>query len=82
MRESGYYPPGAEFDKNAPYNEPIPINIKVEVGVELGLFINVEVNSEDEIKEAVKQAIYDKFKTKDIEVNEITIWNYDFPSKW
>ena len=21
MRESGYYPPGAEFDPNAPYNE-------------------------------------------------------------
>lgn len=25
MRESGYYPPGAEFDPNAPWNEiPIP----------------------------------------------------------
>lgn len=25
MRESGYYPPGAEFDPSAPYNEvPIP----------------------------------------------------------
>ena len=23
MRESGYYPPGAEFDPSAPYNEPI-----------------------------------------------------------
>ena len=22
MRESGYYPPGAEFDPSAPYNEP------------------------------------------------------------
>ena len=23
MKESGYYPPGAEFDPNAPYNEPV-----------------------------------------------------------
>lgn len=23
MRESGYYPPGAEFDPNAPWNEPV-----------------------------------------------------------
>ena len=23
MIESGYYPPGAEFDPNAPYNEPV-----------------------------------------------------------
>ena len=23
MRESGYYPPGAEFDPSAPYNEPV-----------------------------------------------------------
>lgn len=23
MRESGYFPPGAEFDPSAPYNEPI-----------------------------------------------------------
>ena len=23
MKESGYYPPGAEFDPRAPYNEPL-----------------------------------------------------------
>lgn len=23
MKESGYYPPGAEFDSRAPYNEPL-----------------------------------------------------------
>ena len=26
MRESGYYPPGAEFDSRAPYNEPLEEN--------------------------------------------------------
>jgi hypothetical protein len=24
-RESGYYPPGAEFDPNAPWNQPDPV---------------------------------------------------------
>lgn len=31
MRESGYYPPGAEFDPNAPYNQCDPPEIDVEV---------------------------------------------------
>lgn len=37
MRESGYYPPGAEFDPNAPWNErePKPINVKVWVNANL-----------------------------------------------
>lgn len=34
MRESGYYPPGAEFDKNAPYNEIIIPEKDFEVDVE------------------------------------------------
>ena len=28
MRESGYYPPGAEFDPNAPYNQVDPPEIE------------------------------------------------------
>lgn len=38
MRESGYYPPGAEFDPNAPYNQPAdpdPIDVECEVSVTL-----------------------------------------------
>lgn len=31
MKESGAYPPGAEFDKNAPYNEPVIDPIEVEM---------------------------------------------------
>lgn len=34
MRESGYYPPGAEFDPNAPYNEPVIPERDFEVDVE------------------------------------------------
>ena len=31
MIESGYYPPGAEFDPNAPYNQSEPEPIKLDV---------------------------------------------------
>ena len=31
MTESGYYPPGAEFDPNAPYNQSEPEPIKLDV---------------------------------------------------
>lgn len=30
MFESGYYPPGAEHDPRAPYNEPVPKMVKCE----------------------------------------------------
>ena len=33
MRESGYYPPGAEFDPNAPYNQCDPPEIDIAVTV-------------------------------------------------
>lgn len=33
MRESGYYPPGAEFDPNAPYNQCDPPEIELSVKV-------------------------------------------------
>lgn len=31
MRESGYYPPGAEFDPNAPYNQVDPDPVEKEI---------------------------------------------------
>jgi hypothetical protein len=31
MRESGYYPPGAEFDPNAPWNQEDPSEVEVDV---------------------------------------------------
>lgn len=37
MMESGYYPPGAEFDPNAPYNQVEPEEIEVEVTVSVTL---------------------------------------------
>ena len=88
MIESGYYPPGAEFDPNAPYNQPIDRDIEVEVNVEIGTFINITlpqyserghlVVDEDELKEAVEQAVKDKLNIddEDIVLNNIFINSY------
>lgn len=73
------YPMGAANDPRAPYNEPLPT--KVEVGVELGLFVDVEVIDEDDIKGAVEEAIYNRFKSKDVEINNIEIYQHDLFSK-
>jgi len=37
LRESGYYPPGAEFDENAPWNQvdPPEIDFTIKVGITL-----------------------------------------------
>ena len=54
MTESGYYPMGAEFDKNAPYNQvdPEPIEIEVTVSVTMSKTVKVKVNDYiDEIEE-------------------------------
>jgi len=46
MRESGYYPPGAEFDPNAPYNQPPePDPIEVECHVSVGLVNDLVVGT-------------------------------------
>lgn len=44
--ESGYYPPGAEFDPNAPYNQSDlnPITIEVEAYVTYKKVLKVELD--------------------------------------
>lgn len=49
--------------------------------VELGLFVDVEVIDEDDIKGAVEEAIYNRFKSKDVEINNIEIYQHDLFSK-
>lgn len=48
MTESGYYPPGAEFDPKAPWNEPENLDPKkVEVAVSTTLSRNTTVYTSD-----------------------------------
>lgn len=49
MIESGYYPPGAEFDPNAPYNQPEPEEIEVEVVINQTLSKSTKILTTDYI---------------------------------
>lgn len=75
------YPTGAANDPTAPYNEPLFNKVRAEVGVELGLFVDIEVVDEDDIISAVEEAIIDRFKSEDVEVNNIKIYQHDLLSK-
>lgn len=51
MKESGYYPPGAEFDPSAPYNE-IPIEEReFDVEVEYAMRKECKVTTDDYVPE-------------------------------
>lgn len=47
MTESGYYPPGAEFDPNAPWNQTEPPEIDFDVCISSTLSKNVKVSTSD-----------------------------------
>lgn len=47
MTESGYYPPGAEHDPRAPYNEVEPSEKEIEVTVSITLSKTVKIKVSD-----------------------------------
>lgn len=51
MIESGYYPPGAEFDPNAPYNQRDPDEIEVNVCISQTLHKSTTINTTDYVAE-------------------------------
>ena len=51
MIESGYYPPGAEFDPNAPYNQSDPEPVKVDVCISQTLHKSTTISTTDYVAE-------------------------------
>ena len=51
MTESGYYPMGAEFDKNAPYNQVEPESLEIEVTVSVTLSKTMKIKVNDYLEE-------------------------------
>lgn len=47
MKESGYYPPGAEFDPNAPWNQSDPPEKEIEVLVSITLSKTMKIKVSD-----------------------------------
>ena len=76
------YPPGAENDPRAPYNEPKPESYVVSVDVEvyLGTTIEVEVQNpidKNEVYDRVKEVVISKYNIdgEDTCLNDINIWD-------
>jgi hypothetical protein len=76
------YPPGAENDPRAPYNEPKPESYVVSVNVEvyLGTTIEVEVQNpmdKNEVYNKVKEVVISKYNIdgEDTWFNDIDIWD-------
>ena len=71
MIESGYYPPGSEFDPNAPYNqsEPEPVEVDVTISQSLSRSTKIKVtdyisNEWEDVERNNKGSFY---RTKEIE---------------
>lgn len=69
MIESGYYPPGAEYDKSAPYNEVETPEKEVEVTVSITLSKTVKIKVSDYITSGV-EVDEDGNKYEDIDYSE------------
>lgn len=75
MKESGYYPAGAEFDPNAPWNEPIDEFEEVEatVSITLSKTIKVEMNVKDKEEGYYSNCALEKAATKQLDLSNINI---------
>ncbi len=76
------YPPGAENDPRAPYNESKPESyiVSVDVEVYLGTTIEVEVQNpmdKNEVYDQVKEVVISKYNIdgEDTCLNDINIWD-------
>lgn len=76
------YPPGAENDPRAPYNEPLLESYVVSVDVDVCLGTTVEVEVQDpmdknEVYDQVKEAVVSKYNIdgEDTCLNDLNIWD-------
>ena len=72
MTESGYYPEGAEFDSNAPWNEKTPKKVKVDVSISYSMSKNCTIPVANYIAEEWEDA------ERDIDGTICTIGGLDY----
>lgn len=67
LPESGYYPPGAENDPHAPWNEPSEpdeVSVNVEIAISLSNVVTIKTSDYTPIKEEDYDVDYDDDGTK------------------
>lgn len=76
MKESGYYPPGAEFDPDAPWNEPLPVNHHVFVSITISGYTDIEGSKEmtvEQMRDSIEEGLKDGIYPKDFDIDEIEV---------
>ena len=74
MKESGYYPPGVEYNPNAPWNQTDPEPVKVEVTISQSLSRSTTITVTDYTATKYDDIEYDE----DGYINRIEGIDYDF----
>ena len=76
MSESGYYPPGAEFDANAPYNQPSDVEHKRFVSLSISFYTTVNGSpymSDKDIENSIRESIEQEAKKHKFDIDELEI---------
>lgn len=83
MTESGYYPPGAEFDPNAPWNQvDLPYReIEVTVSITLSKTIKVSVNDYKVDVDADEDGMYESYDFSNCDLYGAVKEQYPTPDK-
>lgn len=84
MRESGYYPPGAEFDSSAPFNEKskYPVNLQVTISVTLSKTVTIQVEDyNEEVEKDEEGFTYVNIDTSECNLEEAVLNQVSLPQE-
>lgn len=84
MKESGYYPPGAEFNSSAPFNEKSKSLVNLEVTISVTLSKTVTIQVEDYSEEAEKDEegfTYVNIDTSECNLKEAVLSQVNLPQE-
>lgn len=84
MKESGYYPPGAEFNSSAPFNEKSKslVNLEVTISVTLSKTVTIQVEDySEEVEKDEEGLTYVNIDTSECNLKEAVLNQVTLPQE-
>jgi hypothetical protein len=84
MKESGYYPPGAEFNSSAPFNEKSKslVNLEVTISVTLSKTVTIQVEDySEEVEKDEEGFTYVNIDTSECNLKEAVLNQVNLPQE-
>lgn len=84
MKESGYYPPGAEFNSSAPFNEKSKslVNLEVTISVTLSKTVTIQVEDySEEVEKDEEGFTYVNIDTSECNLKEAVLSQVNLPQE-